>query len=282
MFEYETQTRNPLEAEEGAEVADGKGVQRHGEGKDAAKVRRVEVGDGGYTQWGERFPHIALILNWNVVSLSIVYSNDSLVKSARTSLNSKVVNQYSMLLTPLTAKAVLFIMDAAKLDMVDLCDVKIVKKRGGIVDDTELVKGLVFDKKVSHAARGPTRMENAKIPVIQLEISPRKEAKGWGKRPASTSKLILVVLSYHSIDGLLDMTRICDGISCKKEGQTRKGRQGLNPPLMLCRHHQHGRWQARIARVAGNKELYLGTFSKSFQKVVVAFPRTSLPNHSEQ
>ena len=32
----------------------------------------------------------------------------------------------------------------------------------------------------------------------------------------------------------------------------------------LCnyRHHQHGRWQARIGRVAGNKDLYLGTFSK--------------------
>ena len=28
------------------------------------------------------------------------------------------------------------------------------------------------------------------------------------------------------------------------------------------RHHQHGRWQARIGRVAGNKDLYLGTFSK--------------------
>lgn len=28
------------------------------------------------------------------------------------------------------------------------------------------------------------------------------------------------------------------------------------------RHHQHGRWQARIGRVAGNKDLYLGTFSE--------------------
>uniref|UniRef100_A0A9I9DDG4 AP2/ERF domain-containing protein n=1 Tax=Cucumis melo TaxID=3656 RepID=A0A9I9DDG4_CUCME len=110
--------------------------------------------------------------------------------------------------------------------------------------------------------------------------------------------------------------------SCKKEGQTRKGRQGgydmeekaaraydlaalkywgssthLNFPLKnyeleieemknmnrqeyvahlrrkssgfsrgasiyrgVTRHHQHGRWQARIGRVAGNKDLYLGTF----------------------
>nr|BAE48513.1 AINTEGUMENTA-like protein [Cycas revoluta] len=29
----------------------------------------------------------------------------------------------------------------------------------------------------------------------------------------------------------------------------------------VTRHHQHGRWQSRIGRVAGNKDLYLGTFS---------------------
>uniref|UniRef100_A0ACD5U9V8 Uncharacterized protein n=1 Tax=Avena sativa TaxID=4498 RepID=A0ACD5U9V8_AVESA len=28
----------------------------------------------------------------------------------------------------------------------------------------------------------------------------------------------------------------------------------------VTRHHQHGRWQARIGRVSGNKDLYLGTF----------------------
>ena len=34
-----------------------------------------------------------------------------------------------------------------------------------------------------------------------------------------------------------------------------------NKLIRACRHHQHGRWQARIGRVAGNKDLYLGTFS---------------------
>ncbi|RZC03466.1 hypothetical protein D0Y65_018232 [Glycine soja] len=53
----------------------------------------------------------------------------------------------------------------------------------------------------------------------RLEISPRKQEKGWEKRAASASKLTLVFLSYHN------MKRICDSISCKKEGQTRKGRQ---------------------------------------------------------
>ncbi|MBA0760983.1 hypothetical protein Gotri_023692, partial [Gossypium trilobum] len=31
----------------------------------------------------------------------------------------------------------------------------------------------------------------------------------------------------------------------------------------VTRHHQQGRWQARIGRVAGNKDLYLGTFGKA-------------------
>lgn len=29
------------------------------------------------------------------------------------------------------------------------------------------------------------------------------------------------------------------------------------------RHHQNGRWEARIGRVFGNKYLYLGTYSES-------------------
>ncbi|OAY71274.1 AP2-like ethylene-responsive transcription factor AIL5 [Ananas comosus] len=75
--------------------------------------------------------------------------------------------------------------------------------------------------------------------------------------------------------------------SCRREGQSRKGRQGgydkeekaaraydlaalkkssgfsrgASIYRGVTRHHQHGRWQARIGRVAGNKDLYLGTFS---------------------
>ena len=40
-----------------------------------------------------------------------------------------------------------------------------------------------------------------------------------------------------------------------------------------CRHHQHGRWQARIGRVSGNKDLYLGTFSmSSFFHLLITLP----------
>ncbi|KAL6135626.1 hypothetical protein ACLB2K_067853 [Fragaria x ananassa] len=96
---------------------------------------------------------------------------DALVKSV---LNSKVVSQYSTLLAPQAVDAVLSVVDPAKPEIVDLRDIKIVKKLGGTVDDTETVKGLVFDKKTSHDAGGPTRMEKAKIAVIQFQISPPK------------------------------------------------------------------------------------------------------------
>ncbi|CAI9771341.1 unnamed protein product [Fraxinus pennsylvanica] len=36
--------------------------------------------------------------------------------------------------------------------------------------------------------------------------------------------------------------------------------RGISMYRGVTRHHQHGRWQARIGRVAGNKDLYLGTF----------------------
>ena len=50
---------------------------------------------------------------------------------------------------------------------VDLRDIFICKKKGGTIDDTEIVDGLVFsDVKPSRKAGGPTKMQNARIAVI--------------------------------------------------------------------------------------------------------------------
>lgn len=56
----------------------------------------------------------------------------------------------------------------------DLKDIKVVTKLGGTVDDSELVDGVVFDQKASKTAGGPTRVENAKVALIQYCISPPK------------------------------------------------------------------------------------------------------------
>ena len=52
-------------------------------------------------------------------------------------------------------------------------DITLVIHRG-TVEDTELVDGLVLDLKASHVAGGVTRVEKAKIGLIQFCISPPK------------------------------------------------------------------------------------------------------------
>ncbi|KYQ54920.1 T-complex protein 1 subunit delta [Trachymyrmex zeteki] len=98
---------------------------------------------------------------------------ESLVKVAATSLNSKVVHQQSSLLAPLAVDAVLKVTEEGKEVSVDLNDVKVIKKLGGTVEDTELVDGLIFTQK-SCNVNGPKRIEKAKIGLIQFCISPPK------------------------------------------------------------------------------------------------------------
>merc|ERR1712025_426806 len=98
---------------------------------------------------------------------------DSLLKASNTSLNSKVVSQNSAELSPIAVDAVLKIIDPARENNVNLKDIKIIKKLGGTVDDTELIDGMVFDQKAANV-NGPKKMEKAKIGFIQFCVSPPK------------------------------------------------------------------------------------------------------------
>ena len=86
-----------------------------------------------------------------------------------------MVSQYSSLLSPIAVDCVLRVIDPLHPASVDLRDVRIVKKVGGTVDDTTMVTdGLILDAKASHAAGGPTRVQNAKIALIQFCVSAPK------------------------------------------------------------------------------------------------------------
>lgn len=99
---------------------------------------------------------------------------ESLIKSAKTSLSSKVVSQHSEILAPLAVDAVLRVIESNDATNVDLNDVRVVKKLGGTLEDTELVDGLVFTQPATKSAGGPTRVKDAKIALIQFCISPPK------------------------------------------------------------------------------------------------------------
>merc|ERR1711962_401524 len=78
------------------------------------------------------------------------------------------------LLPPMAVDAVLeIIQDPLTSTNVDLKDIKIFKKLGGTVDDSEMVQGVIFDKK-SAGSGGVTRVEKAKVGLIQFCLSPPK------------------------------------------------------------------------------------------------------------
>lgn len=80
--------------------------------------------------------------------------------------------------------------------------------------------------------------------------------KYWG--PTTTTNF--PVTNYETeLEEMQSMTRqeFIASLRRKSSGFSR----GASIYRGVTRHHQHGRWQARIGRVAGNKDLYLGTFS---------------------
>merc|ERR1719322_1507660 len=100
---------------------------------------------------------------------------ETLLKSANTSLNSKVVSQYSGVLGPMAVEAVLKVVDKNNPELVDLRDIKVIPKIGGTVEDTELVDGLVLTQKtLSGSSGGLRRVEKAKIGLIQFCLSAPK------------------------------------------------------------------------------------------------------------
>merc|ERR1712137_552880 len=75
---------------------------------------------------------------------------ESLLKSASTSLNSKVVSQYSSVLAPIAVDAVLGVVEK-DTSIVDLKNIRVVKKLGDTIDDTKLVKGLFHPRNCSQS-----------------------------------------------------------------------------------------------------------------------------------
>jgi T-complex protein 1 subunit delta len=107
------------------------------------------------------------------ISTPVDFKNrETLLASSNTSLNSKVVGQYSNILSPIAVDSVLHVVDPTKEFDLDLNNIKIVKKLGGTIEDTKLIDGLVFSQ--SSETTGQHKVENAKIGLIQFCLSPPK------------------------------------------------------------------------------------------------------------
>jgi T-complex protein 1 subunit delta len=131
---------------------------------------------------------------------------DSVLDAVNTCLSSKVVHNNADVLAPIAVDAVLSVIDPATATNVDLRDIKMVKQVGGTIDDTELVKGLVLEHGAKHTAGGPSKIENAKIALIQFCLS----------APKTDMENNVVVSDYAAMDRILREERKFILNQCKK------------------------------------------------------------------
>lgn len=128
------------------------------------------------------------------ISLS---DRETLIKAASTSLSSKIVSQYSSLLAPMAVDAVLKVIEPNTAVNVDLNNIRVIKKVGGTIDDTELNDGLILTQSAIKSAGGPARMEKARIGLIQFQLSP----------PKPDMENHVVVNDYRQMDKILKEER---------------------------------------------------------------------------
>merc|ERR1711865_42714 len=132
-----------------------------------SKAQDIEAGDGTTTvvviagALLNSARDLLTKLHPNVISRSFRMAADHCVKVLDDMSAPIAVNSVEAVTTPGTTYC-------------DLDDIKVLKCFGGTIDDSERVDGIVFPKKASHFAEGPTRIENAKIGLIQFCISPPK------------------------------------------------------------------------------------------------------------
>jgi T-complex protein 1 subunit delta len=96
-----------------------------------------------------------------------------------------------------------------------LRDIRIVKKVGGTIEDTELIEGLALNQTVMANAGGPTRMEKARIGLIQFQLSSPKPDVSFSavlhpwELEADSSQMDnqIVVNDYRQMDKILKEER---------------------------------------------------------------------------
>lgn len=111
----------------------------------------------------------------NVIADQIEYGPknlDNLLKTAKTSLGSKIVSKHHDLFTKIAVDAVLSVADLERKDVqFDL--IKIEGKVGGSLSDSTLIKGVLVDKDFSHPQM-PKEVKDAKIAILTCPFEPPK------------------------------------------------------------------------------------------------------------
>merc|ERR1711988_89073 len=109
------------------------------------------------------------------ISDTVEFSNDDtsmLLKTCKTTLNSKVVNRHLEQMAQIAVDAVLAVADIDRKD-VNFELIKVEGKVGGKLEDTKLVKGIVIDKDISHPQMSK-EIKDAKMAILTCPFEPPK------------------------------------------------------------------------------------------------------------
>jgi len=99
---------------------------------------------------------------------------ESLIKIAKTSMQSKLISEDSDSMSKLVVDAVLKIAEKnGDVYSVDLDNLKVEKKSGASIQDTALIKGIVLDKEIVHSGM-PTKIQKAKIALVNAALEVEK------------------------------------------------------------------------------------------------------------
>ena len=99
---------------------------------------------------------------------------EMLKKVAMTAMASKLVAEYREYLAELAAEAILQVAEEVDGELkVDVDDVKVEKKPGRSLMETQLVRGIVLDKEVVHPGM-PKRVEKARIALLNCPLEVEK------------------------------------------------------------------------------------------------------------
>jgi thermosome len=99
---------------------------------------------------------------------------DILNKVATVSVAGKVLAEYRDYIADLAVKAILQVaVETPDGYKVDIDDVKVEKKAGKALTDTQLIQGVILDKEVVHPGM-PKRIENAKIALLNCPLEVEK------------------------------------------------------------------------------------------------------------
>jgi len=122
-----------------------------------------------------------------------IKNSSALYNTACTALESKVVSSYCHILAPLVVESVLLILNEKKSFNLDIKRIKLIKKIGGTIEQTELINGIAIDYPVIKSYGGPDKIHDAKVGILQFPLAP----------PSTETENLLVIENYSHMDKML-------------------------------------------------------------------------------